>query len=746
MSVGKAVALIVAALVMAGLALMLAVASLFGGATVMTSTCAPAVVAVAAPAAGGRVQPVSDAPIDVTAAAAVSYWTGEAAVEAVAVAGAESGFNPTNENPNSTAKGLWQTMMSIHGVDGTEPKYRPGEKWSDPYANARVAHIIWENAGNTFSGPWVTYDSGAYQFFMTQARAAVQRVLDAGGAGGGAVPAADPGTSGDPNVIDQSGGSSQPPVLEAAAFVREHWGFTGTIGGYASSGHVSNSKHYQGLAMDVMVSPSNTTAQGADKALGDDIAAFFATPDNAAAFGVDNVIWYGKITNAGRGWVWGDYGDHGDDVSNHMEHVHVDFTPEGGTGAPAVPAATTTEDTGCADPTAVNAAATGAVQYPVAIPPAINQDNFGGTGANWSSTHTGTDFSVACGTPVQAATGGTVEIESGPSWYGNWLVKVVTGPNSLATWYAHMQAVSVEDGGTVTAGDVLGEVGALGNATGCHLHFEVHPHNGTIYEDDTDPTPWLAEHVGQPLGGAAGGTTSTGPVPAGEGVLVASYNVLGASHTTGGPGSRRGFQTWDKRLPRVVDLVNQTGVTLVGFQEMQREQHDAFLAQAPGWATWHPSGTTVNAVAWRTDTWTMVAHRSLMVPYFNSDQPMPLVQLQHESGVKVWVLNVHNPADTHGPAQAKRDEAVRREIAALDALNAPALWMGDMNDTTGFYCPATAAGFTPAAPGGSTSPCRVPPDTRIDWIVGTPEVEFSGWTLVRDEAASDHPMAVTAIH
>ena len=42
----------------------------------------------------------------------------------------------------------------------------------------------------------------------------------------------------------------------------------------------------------------------------------------------------------------------------------------------------------------------------------------------------------------------------------------------------------------------LGEVGARGNATGCHLHFEVHLHNGSIYgPDNVDPSQWLAQHA-----------------------------------------------------------------------------------------------------------------------------------------------------------------------------------------------------------------------------------------------------------
>lgn len=136
----------------------------------------------------------------------------------------------------------------------------------------------------------------------------------------------------------------------------------------------------------------------------------------------------------------------------------------------------------------------GGVVYPV--PPGFigtDSHNWGGTGSHWGSWHTGTDFSVPCGTPVLAATSGTVQIDTSQAWAGTWLVKVVTGPDSVATWYAHMQKLDVHEGQAVGAGQNLGEAGALGNATGCHLHFEVHTHNGSIYgPDNVDPSRWLA--------------------------------------------------------------------------------------------------------------------------------------------------------------------------------------------------------------------------------------------------------------
>lgn len=145
----------------------------------------------------------------------------------------------------------------------------------------------------------------------------------------------------------------------------------------------------------------------------------------------------------------------------------------------------------------LSATTSGGVVYPV--PPAFigtDSHNRGGTGGHWRRWHTGTDFDVPCGTPVLAATSGTVEIDTSQVWAGTWLVKVVTGPESVATWYAHMQKLDVHAGQSVVAGQQLGDAGARGNATGCHLHFEVHLHNGSIYgPDNINPSQWLAANA-----------------------------------------------------------------------------------------------------------------------------------------------------------------------------------------------------------------------------------------------------------
>lgn len=111
---------------------------------------------------------------------------------------------------------------------------------------------------------------------------------------------------------------------------------------------------------------------------------------------------------------------------------------------------------------------------------------YGQAGINWMSLHTGIDFPVSQGTPVMAATDGTVRTQWNDA-YGNMVI--LTAPDGTETWYCHLSSTKIRSG-TVKAGDVMAYSGSSGNSTGPHLHFEVHPGGG----EAVDPTPWLQSH------------------------------------------------------------------------------------------------------------------------------------------------------------------------------------------------------------------------------------------------------------
>lgn len=109
-------------------------------------------------------------------------------------------------------------------------------------------------------------------------------------------------------------------------------------------------------------------------------------------------------------------------------------------------------------------------------------------GALWSSGyHTGVDFSAPEGTPVVAVTEGEVVAAGDGGAYGNQVV--VRHPDGHYSQYGHLSSIAVAVGQQVSAGDQVGAVGATGNATGPHLHFEVR--TGPDYGSDVDPVAYL---------------------------------------------------------------------------------------------------------------------------------------------------------------------------------------------------------------------------------------------------------------
>jgi murein DD-endopeptidase MepM/ murein hydrolase activator NlpD len=85
--------------------------------------------------------------------------------------------------------------------------------------------------------------------------------------------------------------------------------------------------------------------------------------------------------------------------------------------------------------------------------------------------HPGVDLVQPYGDEIHATGAGRV-VHAGPAGgYGN-MVEIDHG-NGLATRYAHMSEVLVEEGQEVAKGALLGRIGTSGRSTGPHLHYEV---------------------------------------------------------------------------------------------------------------------------------------------------------------------------------------------------------------------------------------------------------------------------------
>ncbi|GAA3989422.1 M23 family metallopeptidase [Streptomyces sp. NBC_01352] len=113
---------------------------------------------------------------------------------------------------------------------------------------------------------------------------------------------------------------------------------------------------------------------------------------------------------------------------------------------------------------------------------------FGSGGERWANRHTGQDFAVPIGTPVRAVGEGHVVKVSCGGPFG--IEVVLQHAGGYYTQYAHLAAVTVDQGERVSPGQWVGQSGTTGNSTGPHLHFEVRvtPEMGSA----VDPASWLS--------------------------------------------------------------------------------------------------------------------------------------------------------------------------------------------------------------------------------------------------------------
>ncbi|MFE6128847.1 peptidoglycan DD-metalloendopeptidase family protein [Streptomyces sp. NPDC056437] len=124
---------------------------------------------------------------------------------------------------------------------------------------------------------------------------------------------------------------------------------------------------------------------------------------------------------------------------------------------------------------------------------------FGKAGPMWSSgRHTGLDFPAAMGTAIKAVADGKVSQATSGGPYG--LHAMISHGGGLSSFYAHMSSLLTSVGKSVKQGQTIGLVGATGNTTGPHLHFEARKNGRPV-----DPMPYLTGGGGG-FGGKAVGS------------------------------------------------------------------------------------------------------------------------------------------------------------------------------------------------------------------------------------------------
>jgi murein DD-endopeptidase MepM/ murein hydrolase activator NlpD len=117
----------------------------------------------------------------------------------------------------------------------------------------------------------------------------------------------------------------------------------------------------------------------------------------------------------------------------------------------------------------------------------ISAEHGYGDGFGAGRGHQGQDVFADCGATLRATRGGRVQWNRTHAAAGNYLV--IDGKRTRRDFmYAHLLSPSpLEEGDRVRTGQRIGQVGATGNATGCHLHFEVW--SGPGWYEGGEPLP-----------------------------------------------------------------------------------------------------------------------------------------------------------------------------------------------------------------------------------------------------------------
>lgn len=114
-----------------------------------------------------------------------------------------------------------------------------------------------------------------------------------------------------------------------------------------------------------------------------------------------------------------------------------------------------------------------------------------GFGYRWGRLHAGLDFGTPTGTPIYAASNGSVMAAGPANGFGFWVK--LQHPGNVTTVYGHISRWTVTVGQAVQAGQLIAYSGNEGRSTGPHLHFETRPGDEAV-----DPVAFYGAH-GVPL-------------------------------------------------------------------------------------------------------------------------------------------------------------------------------------------------------------------------------------------------------
>lgn len=103
-----------------------------------------------------------------------------------------------------------------------------------------------------------------------------------------------------------------------------------------------------------------------------------------------------------------------------------------------------------------------------------------------SGFHSGVDIANDHGSPIRASADGEVSFAGWEGGYGKLVV--LNHGNGFSSYYGHLAEIKAGVGQKVVRGQVLGSMGATGNTTGPHLHYEIR-----LYGAAVDPTKYMED-------------------------------------------------------------------------------------------------------------------------------------------------------------------------------------------------------------------------------------------------------------
>jgi len=113
------------------------------------------------------------------------------------------------------------------------------------------------------------------------------------------------------------------------------------------------------------------------------------------------------------------------------------------------------------------------------------------------SVHLGVDLASLARAPVHAANAGRVVLAQNLGIYGQSVL--IDHGQGLSTLYGHLSHIAVAVGQSVTKGEVIGNTGTTGLATGDHLHFGFLVHGVPVNPIEWWDAHWIEDNIERKL-------------------------------------------------------------------------------------------------------------------------------------------------------------------------------------------------------------------------------------------------------